>query len=242
VHVIARARRRWTAAPTWQRIAVVGVTGLLAIAAWLGWGFLSVLRQVEPYAAYWDARARQPGELLYVALGDSAAQGIGASEPQLGYVGLLADRIEEATGRTVRVLNLSVGGAVAADVVAEQLPQLAGLEPDVLTVAIGGNDVRQTSPDAFREAFAQLVDGLPAGAYVADLPDFGGGPMLEDALRLSAIARDELAEHPELVAVALEAGTGDSDWGDLAPDFFHPGDPGYVFWADAFWAQIRQRL
>lgn len=80
------------------------------------------------------------------------------------------------------------------------------------------------------------------GTFVADLPDFGGGPSLEDAMALSAIVREELLAHPDLVGVALEEATGASGWLDYAPDFFHPGDSGYVRWADAFWAQIEPRL
>ena len=51
------------------------------------------------------------GVLRYVAIGDSAAQGIGASRPDRSYVGVLADDIHAATGRSVRVINLSISGA-----------------------------------------------------------------------------------------------------------------------------------
>lgn len=74
-------------------------------------------RSVGRYAAFWRNRQRAQeadgagdaqGGLLYVALGDSAAQGIGASRPDRGYVGLLAAALEQAGGRPVQLVNLSV--------------------------------------------------------------------------------------------------------------------------------------
>lgn len=237
-----RLRRWWAGARWWRRfLAVIGLVLLVAV-LWIGQGVLSVLWQGDDYAAYWDARAQEEGDLVLVALGDSAAQGIGATDPQRGYVGLLADRIEAATGRQVQVVNLAVSGAVAAELVAEQLPQLADLDPDLITVAIGGNDALDTASDPFRASVEAMLDVLPPGTFVADLPDFGGGPSLEDARALSRIVREELLARPELVGVALEEATGANGWLDYAPDFFHPDDSGYVRWADAFWEQIEPRL
>lgn len=212
----------------------VAVVALLGITGWFGAGALRVRWSIEPTAAYWERRAAQDGELLYVALGDSAAQGVGASRPERGYVGLLADTVAGRTGRTVRVVNLSVSGAVVADVVAGQVAPLAELEPDLVTVAVGGNDAGRTDPATFRRSFNALCAALPDGTLVSDVPDFGGGPRQPAAARLSRIAREVLAEHPRLRPVGLEQATLDMGWGDYAPDFFHPGDSGYRRWAGAF--------
>ena len=77
----------------------------------------------------WARRAQQPGELLYVAIGDSAAQGVGARDLDASYVGLLAARCSGRPGRTVRVVNLSRYGARLADALDRQLPELAGAAP-----------------------------------------------------------------------------------------------------------------
>ena len=75
-----------------------------------------VLNETLPVnSAWWREQAKVDGDLLYVALGDSTAQGIGASRPVNGYVGILADRIRALSGRTVRTVNLSVSGARVAD-------------------------------------------------------------------------------------------------------------------------------
>ncbi len=74
----------------------------------------AILNETLPVnSAWWREHAKTEGDLLYVALGDSTAQGIGASRPGNGYVGILADRIRALSGRTVRTVNLSVSGARA---------------------------------------------------------------------------------------------------------------------------------
>ncbi|MHB8274889.1 MAG: hypothetical protein ACYDC9_09005 [Dermatophilaceae bacterium] len=64
---------------------------------------------------------------MYVTLGGSAAQGVGASSPRRGYVSLVAEQLSRSTGRPVRVINLSRSGARVRDVVDEQQPRLAGM-------------------------------------------------------------------------------------------------------------------
>lgn len=217
-------------------VRVVGVLGLVvfgAAAVYAGRA-VPVLWAVPRYAEHWQQRAQEDGELLYVALGDSAAQGIGASSPERGYVGLVAAELEARSGRSVRVVNLSVSGARVADVLGEQLPALEAFEPDVVTLAIGGNDAGPTAPEDFRRDFTEVVAALPAGSYVADVPDFQGGPRLESARALSAVARDVLAGQPHVVPVELEASTHAMTWGDYSGDLFHPGDSGYRLWAEPF--------
>ncbi|MBW3639915.1 MAG: hypothetical protein KY451_08715, partial [Actinobacteria bacterium] len=80
---------------------------------------------VDAYASAWKQPRGEPGGLVYVALGDSAAQGIGASSLQRGYISLVADRLAGSTGRPVQVINLSSSGARIRDVIEEQLPELA---------------------------------------------------------------------------------------------------------------------
>lgn len=215
---------------------------LAVVAAALGLRALRVLWSVDDAKAYWEVRAvraAEPDALVYVALGDSAAQGVGASRPENGYVGLLADELRASTGRPVLVVNLSVSGATAADVLTGQVDRVEGYDPDVVTLAVGGNDAERTDPDAFAATMAEILDRLPPGTFVADVPDFGSGPRRPAAHELAERTRGLLAEHDQLVPVALEAATASMGWGDYAGDFFHPSDAGYRVWADAFWTAMR---
>ena len=104
------------------------MAGALVVALLLGtvWAvrLVGLVRDVGRYADHWSQPRGQTGGLLYVALGDSAAQGIGASTPDRGYVGLLAERVRERTSRSVEVVNLSSSGARIGDVLDTQLPAL----------------------------------------------------------------------------------------------------------------------
>jgi len=193
---------------------------------------------VGRYRTYWSLSRGEPGGIVYVALGDSTAQGIGATRPQQGYVGLTAERLAVATGRPVRVINLSVSGARVRDVVADQLPKLAGLAPDVVTVAVGANDIRDYEVSRFRADVEALIAGLPANAVVGDVPWFMHGGIGRRSDRAAEYVT-RAAEGRDLPVAGLHDATQRRGWTsmltDFAVDWFHPRDRGYRVWADAFW-------
>jgi acyl-CoA thioesterase I len=215
-----------------------GVT-VIGYRLWLSWR-RRLVEVTEDFAAYWRRRARRTGQLSYVALGDSLAQGLTACRPELGYVGRLADAVAAGTGRTVGVRNLSVTGASVADVLERQLPALLALprRPDVLTVCVGSNDVAGTPPELFRERFGQLCARLPAGALVADVPTIRHGPHRRRAAELAAICAEVLGEFPALVPVSVHAATAGMRFWELGFDLVHPGALGYRRYTAAFAAAL----
>ncbi|MGJ7441620.1 SGNH/GDSL hydrolase family protein [Aquipuribacter sp. MA13-6] len=240
------------ARPWWRRrpilVASLALTLLgLAVVAVLGVRALLVVGSVDPRADYWDERAQQPGDVVHLALGDSLSQGIGSSSPATSFVSVLAGDLAERTGERVRVVNLSVTGATTAELVRDQLPRfvelLAELEADgvpvgLVTVCIGANDAGTTSPEDYRRDLRTVLDALPAGSYVTDVPDFNGGPRQEPAAALAVVAREEVAAREDLVLVPLEAATGDQSTEEYAADFFHPSDEGYRRYVEVFRATI----
>jgi lysophospholipase L1-like esterase len=197
----------------------------------------------EDFAGYWHRRARRPGELCFVALGDSLAQGLTASRPERGFVGLLADGLARSSGCEVGVLNLSVTGATVADVLAGQLPRLAGLDPVLITVCVGTNDVTRTPAARFGAQFRGLCFALAAAAprarvLVADIPDFRRGPHRAAAEQYSAVCRAVIAEYPRLSLVALQRATRDMRIWELGPDLVHPGNAGHRRYFAAFAAAL----
>jgi hypothetical protein len=132
--------------------------------------FRRSLAQVEDYAGRWEqhnAVSRTGAGPLWVVLGDSAAQGVGASSHLAGYVGVVRDRLEARDGRPWRVLNLSRSGARTREVVDVQWPAAAGLGADLLTAVVGGNDALRTREARWRQDVEDLCAALPPGAVVA---------------------------------------------------------------------------
>ena len=204
-----------------------------------------VRRSVAEYREHWRdlAEAHDPDSdaVRYVALGDSAAQAVGASTPEAGYVATVAQHLAGTTGRDVDMFNLSVSGAKAADVLEDQLPRLAalGFVPDVVTLGIGGNDVvdRRISVEAFLDTMAEVLAELPPGSYVADPPGFLIPPF-EARSDAMAVGVRPLIRDAGQHLVALHRATrsaGHLGWvRNVAADAFHPNDRGYAGWAAAF--------
>ena len=199
-------------------------------------GARTTKRQVDLFAAQWQEHNAQTlatltdAEKLFVALGDSLTQGIGATSIQASWVTALADRAG-ANGPPVRVLNFSKSGGKIDDVMDDQLPQLATLPrpPAVVTCTVGSNDL--IGSPRFRmtvEKMRTLLEALPESAVVATLPDRGSlvARAFNRRLRLAAAAASV-----RLADVAPLAFRGRKTF---APDWFHPSDIGYEAWLIAF--------
>ena len=215
--------------------------GLVPLVVWC-FRLRRVKRGVALARRYWAQPQGSPGGLLYVALGDSAAQGVGASRPDRGYVGLLAERLACTTRQPVQVVNLSRSGATIEDLLREQLPCLQTLQPDLITVAIGGNDMFRADPVAFDACVEQLIAALPAQTVIADVPYFMHGHWERDARR-SAATVTRVATACGLPVVPLHEALRREGWAamssEFSADWFHPNDRGYRVWADAFWTTMR---
>jgi lysophospholipase L1-like esterase len=223
-------------------ITIVSIIAVL-LAIW-GLGYVNIGLQIKRYPAYWHKQAQKQvtdNTLVYIALGDSTAQGIGASSPARGYVGLVAKRLAESTGRPVKVINVSVSGAKVADVLQKQLPQIAVIQADVVTIEIGANDVRTYNKQQFDTEFAELVKKLPKGTYVSDMPRFDKPAPRERAIEMSATIK-QLVDGSDLKLVPLfEYTSKNKSFWRNSTDRFHPSNQAYVYWADAFWSQINAK-
>ena len=205
---------------------------------------------IPVHSAYWRARRELPGDILYIAIGDSAAQGIGASRPARSYVGVLAKRMEKWSGREVRVANLSISGATLGIALEKELPPFVRIRPElveesVITVSIGANDIAAWDSQRFAKQLDLLFSQLPSHAIVADLPSFYFLPGERKAQAGNRILRTT-AERYGLRVVDLhdtmrrEGVRGIAT--QFAGDLFHPNDRGYVIWANAFETAVEDRL
>ncbi len=195
---------------------------------------------IPVHSKFWRERRLEPGELLYVAIGDSAAQGIGASRPAHSYVGMLASKLEG-----FRVVNLGISGATVRMAIDSELPALRELAPDLVTVCIGANDIASFEPARFGRDIRTLFDALPPHAIVSDLPSFYFLPSEKRVLVANRIIRDAAAERGLAVAPLHARTKRQGLWGvtrQFAGDLFHPNDRGYRVWASAFEPLVEARL
>lgn len=208
-------------------------------------GVREVHAQVAPYARAWDeanAAAATGTGPLWVVLGDSTAQGIGAPSWDTGYVGQLKAALDEQSPpdgegddpapRPWRVLNLSKSGAKAADVVATQLPRLEARDGPaaLVTCAVGANDMVPTPLAPLLASVREIMRRLPDGAVIATVPQ---GLRAARARAVNDVIRAE-APAAGLLVADVWAHTGAPWRGKLAADGFHPGLTGYADWAAAF--------
>jgi lysophospholipase L1-like esterase len=206
----------------------------------------TLTNRIPAHHVHWRERGRaDPDAVLYVAIGDSAALGIGASHPEHGYVGLIAKEIGRITGRRVRVRNLAIDGATLAVCIKEELPRLAGLHPLVCTLDIGANDIWSFERDRFRDEFERICAALPAGTVVSDLPSFSVVPIAGRVAAANRIIHEVAAQHglwvaPLNASTALGGPIGAIS--DAAGDLFHPNDRGHRRWAEAFLPGVRAVL
>lgn len=197
--------------------------------------------QVKIYASFWETNNKtvqlQPKTFLYIALGDSSAQGIGASSPLQGYVGQFAKQIEAKEGKRVQIINLSKSGARIDNVITQQLPELKKYNPDIITISIGANDVNdEIEEEELAKRLTKLASLLPPKTLFADVAYFHLGKK-EIVAKSSQELVQKLSQRYDLVPVPLYEVTRKHhpEAGQYSFDNFHPNDKGYTFWVEAFW-------
>lgn len=229
--------------PTLKQIIVVVAIATFVCLLVFSFRLFRLSQSLSSYQNYWDEKAALPirgDSLIYIALGDSTAQGIGASQPNKGYVGLIAKQLSVQTGRTVHVVNLSKSGADTQQLIREQLPKLKKLNlPDdaVVTLAVGANDLEDFNSESFFAQTETLMSQLPSRTIVADIPYFGGGRQkgLEPSANKASAIIARVAHKYNLRLAPLHQTTQEKDsFLAYGADIFHPSDKGYENWYGAF--------
>jgi lysophospholipase L1-like esterase len=200
------------------------------------------------FAEHWEAHndwvLSQPAGSgpLWVVLGDSTAQGLGAPNPDGGYVGQVLATLRQRTGRPWQVLNLSASGALMRDVLHHQLPMLPD-SAELVTCGIGVNDVLFAGPSRVFADLRALLAAVPDHTVVLDLPlpaRYGG---LLGRVSLPYVSRinrtiHDVAASRGLPVAKISAHFGPPWAGKLASDNFHPSQYGYRDWTRAVMAVI----
>jgi|SRR5829696_3242308 len=189
--------------------------------------------------------------IVYVALGDSTGAGMGAREG--GYVPRLFNRILERRPGS-KLSNLCVSGATTEDLVRGQLDRGVALNPDLVTVGIGINDIGHGSTlEQFYKNYEQIISTLKqkthAQIVVSNIPDISSAPRVPDSVR-TEYQRQIVQFSQRLGEIANRYGVTVFDVQTItkaelpshpeyfSADGFHPSDKGYELWASEMWPTV----
>lgn len=123
----------------------------------------------------------------YVAIGDSLTEGIGDPGPDgvhRGWADRFAQLLADAQGTSVQYANLAIRGRLLDPILAEQLEPALTLEPDLVSIWGGGNDMLRPRADVaelarrLEEAIVRIRD-TGADVLVGTSTDPRGAPVVE---------------------------------------------------------------
>jgi len=202
--------------------------------------------------------ADRSAAVLYVALGDSTVEGVGATSPGRNFVSRLHERLR-AVYPSARVVNLGAGGATSADVLLRQLDRAIGLRPHLVTLSIGPNDITTRVPAATYEKNLETILGrlryeTMAVAVVNLIPDLAVTPRFSRSRLREAVGRQTIvfnealerkgrAHGAELVNLYAASQREVPLQPELiSADGYHPSDAGYARWAELVWTGVEARI
>lgn len=199
--------------------------------------------------------AAEDASVRFVALGDSYTIGTSVTEVER-WPNQLVERVPELE----LVGNPAVNGYTSADLINEELAQLDALQPEIVCVLIGVNDVVQGVPDSQYAAnlaiiLEELLTRLPAGRIVClATPDytvtpsgeaFGDPIQQSDAiLRANAIMREACESRqirfvPEIFEISQAAR---DDPTLVADDGLHPSGAQYARWVEVIAPAVEELM
>lgn len=191
------------------------------------------------------------GPIVYIALGDSTGAGVGAREG--GYVLRLFNRLIERRPGS-KLTNLCVSGATSQDLVRGQLERGVDMNPDLVTVGIGINDIGHgLTVDQFGTNYEKILSTLRekthARIVVTNIPDISSGPRIPGSMRSQYQQQimkfnerlEEIAKRHDVTVFDMY--TISKDELPLHPEYFssdgfHPSDEGYEMWANQMWPTL----
>ena len=190
----------------------------------------------------------------YVALGDSLTAGRddhGPGGARIGWARRLAGILTARTPVHCALTNLAFDGASTGVVLEQQLPSVTGLGPDLVSVTVGMNDIRDPGfgEERFAAEFGLLLDGLSGTGVTVltcTLPDIAA--IMSLPAGLTEAARQRMRQASDVIrqqaarrgAVCLDAWAmpGAADPELFGPDRIHPNGRGHQLMADAFAALL----
>lgn len=196
-------------------------------------------------------------EFVFIAMGDSTVEGVGASHHTRSYTGIIYSMIKERFPKA-KYYNFGKFGSSTKEVIAEQLEKTIKLNPDLVTISVGANDMNnKILPKRFAKNLLIIIERLQketnAKIVINNLPDFTDSAAISlTHRRLSRLVISRYNKEIEKVASQSDVFYIDlykhsrvyaKHYPELiAEDKFHPSDFGYALWANTIMTSIEHHI
>lgn len=200
----------------------------------------------EPHAVFWDEwnQAAVGGDgPLWIALGDSSSQGIGASDPLDSWVPRVLNLLRDKTGDPWRVINLSITGGQYSDIAKHQLPRIDDLHalgdvPTLATMIAGSNNLMAPATwGGANDLLEEILYALPRRSVVARVGV--SSPMNSLMARRFTSTIERVGDERDFELF------WPWDWPSrdgMAEDKFHPNEKGYGYMTNIIWPSVQAAL
>lgn len=192
---------------------------------------------------------------VYVAIGDSATVGIGASSQERSFPAVIHKYLKSKYKKTI-YHNLGKRQSPTDWVIKEQLQKTIELKPDLITISVGANDIRvKNMPWVFERNLTHIVktlkDQTKAEIVINSIPNFTHTawvpfllrPIVSVAIKRFNAIIEQVARAENVIFVDLYDQTllyARNYPEAIAADNFHPSDFGYAIWANSILQTLRQ--
>ncbi len=185
--------------------------------------------------------------IVYVAMGASDAVGIGAFPLENGYVYKIRDGLKKRAEEVI-LYNLGVSGKRIGFIEDTELPTAIAVQPDLVTIWAGPNDIIHGTPveefeNSLKNVLQQLQQQTSAFIVLANVPDLTQLPRFlldpDPDVTIARVAAFNIAIVNQATAhnvplVDLFSGGYASDWSYVSLDGFHPSNKGHAKIADLY--------
>jgi lysophospholipase L1-like esterase len=201
-----------------------------------------------------SARGVSVSSTHIVTMGDSLTAGVGVPTQEQSYPYLFATKISQEQKKNVSLTNLGVPGAKSSDVLSGQVGGAVAIQPDVVTLCIGVNDMHNfVSQEQFRANLESIIGRLSsetnAQIVVMTIPFIGTNDLMRFPYQSVFNYRTQqynetiraVATAKQVQLVDMYNETIDTFYTDktmYSSDQFHPSQKGYSLMADVLYAGV----
>lgn len=231
-----------------QTIYVFGGIIILPVVPFLYWQGQRVRKRVGKLPDAGGETVGQFGDhsetLNLLAIGESTAAGVGASNHAEALGGQLAKFLSLKTGKAVRWHVLGESGITARETLERLVPHLPETQMDIVVVALGGNDTfKVSSPNRWRADMTELIETLQAKypnaqILLGNTPRVIDFPALPAALkfvlwRVSRLHHENAKNLEKTLLNVFYFDEAERVGDEFFSDGVHPSAYGYALWAEA---------